>query len=264
MEQMREMLKGKCAVVTGGSRGIGRGVAEALLGAGANVVISGTNPSKGRQTLEEIDAGDALVFKQADARSQADNEGLVAEAARIFGGVDILVNNAGGSSGFALVSELTDHAWQEAADWILNSAFWATRAALPYMVSNGWGRVIAISSVESKTMQTPMAAHYATFKLALNGLMRCVACEYGPVGITANSICPGVVETDLTRTTGADNAAANGISYDEFIDNYAQQTLTKKINTVEEVAAVALLLASPAGAGITGTTINVDAGTAPC
>jgi 3-hydroxybutyrate dehydrogenase len=260
---MQDMLKGKCAVVTGGSRGIGRGVAEALLGAGANVVISGTNAEKGRRTLEEIDAGDALVFHQADARSQSDTEGLIAAAASTFGRVDILVNNAGGSGGFALVGDMSDEAWREAADWILNSAFWATRAALKHMVPAGWGRIISISSLESKTMQTPMAAHYATFKLALNGFMRCVAVEYGKQGITANSICPGLVETDLTRTAGMANAEASGITYQQFIDSYAEKTLTGRINTVEEVAAVALLLASPAGAGITGSTINVDAGTSP-
>src|SRR5690348_3720326 len=101
--EMQDLLKGKCAVVTGGSRGIGRGVAESLLGAGANVVISGTTAEKGRRTLEEINAGDALVFHRADARSQSDTEGLIAAAAATFGSVDILVNNAGGSGGFAMI-----------------------------------------------------------------------------------------------------------------------------------------------------------------
>jgi len=258
-----EALKGKAAVVTGGSRGIGRGIAEALLGAGAAVMISGTNAEKGRRALDEIDAGDRVLFHQADARRRADTEALIDAATAAFGSVDILVNNAGGSSRFALVADLSDEAWQEAGDWILNSAFWATRRALPSMVASGWGRIINISSLESKTMQTPMAAHYATFKHALNGFSRCVAVEYASAGITSNAICPGAVETDLMLTTGADNAAASGLTYEQFRDAYAQQALTKKLNTVEEVAAVALLLASPAGAGITGTTINVDGGTAP-
>lgn len=260
---MEDMLKGKCAIVTGGTRGIGRAIAEAFLRAGASVVMSGTNPDKGLQAIEEMGGSDAILFQRADARSQADTEALIQVAADRFGSVDVLVNNAGGSSGFALVAELSDEAWNEAANWILNSAFWATRAALPYMVARGWGRIISISSLESKTMQTPMAAHYATFKLALNGLMRCVAVEYGTSGITANSICPGAVETDLMRETGAKSAEAAGISYQDFLDSYAQQSLTKRLNTVDEVAAVALLLASPAGAGITGTAINVDGGTSP-
>jgi 3-hydroxybutyrate dehydrogenase len=260
---MGEELKGKSAVVTGGSRGIGRGIAEAFLSAGANVMISGTSEDKGTRALEEMQAGDACAFQRADARNKSDTERLVDAAIDRFGAVDILVNNAGGSSGFALIGDLSDEAWNQAADWILNSAFWATRRALPSMVASGWGRIISISSVESKTMQTPMAAHYATFKLALNGFTRCVAVEYATAGITANAICPGGIETDLTKTTGADNAAASGITYEQFLENYASQSLTKKLNTVEEVAAVALLLASPAGAGITGSSINVDGGTAP-
>jgi 3-hydroxybutyrate dehydrogenase/3-oxoacyl-[acyl-carrier protein] reductase len=260
---MADELKGKSAVVTGGSRGIGRGITEAFLAAGANVMISGTGEDKGKRALEEMQAGDACTFQRADARQQADTERLIDAAIDRYGAVDILVNNAGGSGGFALIGDMSDEAWNQAGDWILNSAFWATRRALRSMVASGWGRVISISSVESKTMQTPMAAHYATFKLALNGFTRCVAVEYATSGITANAICPGGVETDLTRTVGADNAAASGITYGEFLENYAQASLTKKLNTVEEIAAVALLLASPAGAGITGTSINVDGGTAP-
>jgi 3-hydroxybutyrate dehydrogenase len=256
-------LNGKSAVVTGGTRGIGRGIAEALLEAGATVVISGTNADKGQQALEEMGAGDNAMFHRADARRRVDTEALIDAAVATYGSIDILVNNAGGSSGFALVADLSDEAWAEAGDWILNSAFWATRRALPAMVASGWGRIISISSLESKTMQTPMASHYATFKLALNGFTRCVAVEYASAGITANAICPGAVETDLMKTTGADNAAASGLSYEQFVDTYAQQALTKQLNTVDEVAAVALLLASPAGAGITGTTINVDGGTSP-
>lgn len=256
-------LKDKTAVVTGGSRGIGRAIAEGLLQAGASVVISGTNPDKGRQALEEIDAGDRIAFEQADARQREDTERLLDAAAERYGSVDILVNNAGGSSGFALVADLSDDAWQEAADWILNSAFWATRRALPYMEAAGWGRVINISSVESKTAQTPMAAHYTAFKAGMNAFSRAVASEYAAKGITSNTICPGAVETDLMLVTGAKSAESAGMTYEEFKDAYAQQSLTKKLNTVDEVAAVALLLASPAGAGITGSTINVDAGTSP-
>lgn len=257
------MLEGKVAVVTGGSRGIGRAIAEAMLDAGATVAISGSTEEKGQRALEEMAAGERAAFFRADARVQTDQEALVVDAASRFGGVDILVNNAGGSSGFALVADLADDAWQEAADWVLNSAFWATRKALPHMVSAGWGRIINISSLEAKTAQTPMASHYTAFKAALNGFSRCVAAEYASAGITSNSICPGAVETDLMTVTGAKSAEAAGMSYEAFKDAYAQQSLTKRLNTVEEVAAVALLLASPAGAGITGATINVDGGTSP-
>ena len=256
-------LDGKVALVTAGSRSIGRGIAEGFLAEGATVVISGRDEVKGKQAVVEMDAGERAVFVAADARNQEQTEALVDSVVARYGRVDILVNNAGGSSGFAPLAELSDAAWQEANDWILNSTFWATRRALPSMIAGSFGRIINISSVEAKHVLHPQASHYATFKAAVNGLTRAVAVEYGPAGITCNAICPGAVETDLTRTAGAAAAEAAGISYEEFLAGYAAHALTKQLNTVDQVAAAALLLASAAGAGITGTTINVDAGTSP-
>ena len=256
-------LDGKVAVVTAGSRSIGRAIAERLLEGGASVVISGKDAEKGAAALKEMDAGERAAFCSADARSQEETQALIDFALDRHGQVDILVNNAGGSSGFAPLHELSDDAWREANDWILNSAFWATRAVLPSMIDRGWGRIVNISSVEAKHVLHSLAGHYATFKHALLGLTRAVAVEYGRAGITCNAICPGVVETDLTKTVGAQAADAAGISYDAFLQGYADETLTKRINTVDEVAAVAWLLVSDAGAGITGTSINVDGGTSP-
>jgi 3-hydroxybutyrate dehydrogenase/3-oxoacyl-[acyl-carrier protein] reductase len=256
-------LDGKVAVVTAGSRSIGRAIGERLLAGGASVVISGKDAEKGAAALAEMGAGERAAFCPADARSQAATQALIDFALERHGRVDILVNNAGGSSGFAPLHQLSDDAWREANDWILNSAFWATRAALPSMIEHGWGRIVNISSVEAKHVLHSLAGHYATFKHALLGLTRAVAVEYGPVGVTCNAICPGVVETDLTKTVGAQAAEAAGISYDAFLQGYADETLTKRINTVDEVAAVMWLLVSDAGAGITGTSINVDGGTSP-
>ena len=264
-------LENKVAVVTGGTRGIGRAITEAFLLEGASVVVSGRDATKGAVAIGELTQllasnnlpVDRVHFVPGDARLQADTEALIDESTAKFGQVDILVNNAGGSSGFALIGDLSDDAWNEANNWVLNSTFWASRRVLNGMKDRGFGRIINISSLESKTVQTPMAGHYSVFKAAVNALGRAITAEYGPYGITANSICPGAVETDLMKTTGRDSAAAMGISYEEFLDSYAQQTLTKKINTVDECAAVAVLLASNAGAGIAGTTINVDGGTSP-
>jgi 3-hydroxybutyrate dehydrogenase/3-oxoacyl-[acyl-carrier protein] reductase len=188
---------------------------------------------------------------------------LIDDTVARYGRVDILVNNAGGSSGHAPVGLLSDEAWNEACNWILNSTFWATRRVLEGMKERGFGRIINISSVESKFMNKASISNYSVFKAAVNALARCVAVEYSPFGVTANSICPGAIETDLMLTAGAKTAEVLGITYQQFLDNYAQESLTKRLNTVEEVAAVAVLLASPEGLGISGTTINVDGGTSP-
>ncbi|MGI9327299.1 MAG: SDR family NAD(P)-dependent oxidoreductase [Pseudomonadales bacterium] len=255
-------LSGKVVAVTGGTRGIGRGIAEAMLAAGANIALNGRNPDKGAQALKEIDAGDRAIFIPGDVTQKLDVENFVQGAIEKFGRLDILVNNAGGSSGFAPVSELTDDAWQEAAAWILHSAFWATRAALRDMEPRGFGRIINISSVEGRQANKESASHYITFKHAMNGFTKAVAFEYGTKGITSNAISPGAVETDLMLNTGADAAKAMGITYDEFIQNYAKDAAIKRLNTVEEVAGLALFLASDLGAGITGAILPVDGGTA--
>lgn len=256
------MLQGQVAIVTGGTRGIGRGIAEAFVQAGAQVVINGRSEAKGKQAVQEMDAGDRVLFVPGNVQDRTDVENLVAQTIEHFGKVDILVNNAGGSSGFAPVAELSEEAWQEAAAWILHSAFWASRAALKDMAARGCGRIINISSVEGRQANKTAVSHYITFKHALNGFTKAVAFEYGPQGITCNAISPGGVETDLMMESGPAAAESMGITYEQFKDNYAQETAIKRMNTVEEVAEVALLLVSPAGGGITGANLPVDGGTA--
>jgi len=256
------LLEKRVAVITGGSRGIGRGIAEAFAAQGAAVVISGKSQAKGEQALDEMGVGDRAMFVQTDVRQQADVNNLIDQAAKRYGGVDILVNNAGGSDRFALVHEMSDEAWQNALDFNLNAAFWGTRRALRYMLERGFGRIINISSVEGKQANKPAVAHYITNKHALNGLTKAVAFEYGTMGITCNAICPGAIETDTMRELGPQAAAGAGITYEQFLENYAQESAIKRLNKVEEVAAMATLLASEIGGGITGALINVDGGTA--
>jgi 3-hydroxybutyrate dehydrogenase len=256
------LLEKRVAVITGGSRGIGRGIAEAFATQGAAVVISGKSKEKGEQALDEMGAGDRAMFVQTDVRRQEDVNNLIDQAAKRYGSVDILVNNAGGSDRFALVHEMTDEAWQNALDFNLNAAFWGTRRALRYMLERGWGRIINISSVEGKQANKAAVAHYITNKHALNGLTKAVAFEYGTQGITCNAICPGAIETDTMRELGPQAAAGAGITYQQFLDNYAQESALKRLNKVEEVAAMATLLASEIGGGVTGALINVDGGTA--
>jgi len=252
----------RVAVVTGGTRGIGRGIAEAFLAQGAAVVVSGKSADKGQQAVDEMGGGDRVSFVACDVRDQRQIDHLVDETAKLYGSVDILVNNAGGTDGWALVHELSDDAWQNALNWNINAVFWASRRALGYMLDRGWGRIINISSVEGKQANKPAVSHYITNKHAINGFTKAVAHEYGPRGITCNAICPGAVETDLMKEAGPVVAEQAGITYEQFLDNYAQESAIKRLNTVEEVAAMAALLASDVGGGITGALINVDGGTA--
>ncbi|UUU36449.1 SDR family oxidoreductase [Streptomyces sp. CA-210063] len=255
-------LDGRVAVITGSTRSIGRAIAEAFLADGATVVVSGRSEIKGKQALEEMGAGDRAVFHPCDANSQEDIEGLADFAAERFGRLDIWVNNVGGSSGFAPIHLLSDEAWHDALKLNVNGYFYGTRRALPKMLENGWGRIINISSVEGKQANKPAISHYITNKHAIHGLTKATAFEYGTQGITCNAICPGAVDTDLMRAAGPAAAEAEGISYEDWLGRFAEHAATKKITTVEQIAAVASLLASDAGAGITGTLISVDGGTA--
>lgn len=256
------LLNDKVAVITAGTRGIGRGIAEAFLREGAKVMVNGRSKDKGEQALKEMNAGARAAFRAGDVKRQAEVEGLIDATVAQFGRLDILVNNAGGTSGFAVVGELSDESWNEALNWNLNAMFWGSRRALKHMVAQKWGRIITISSVEGKQANKAAVSHYITNKHAMNGLAKAIAFEYGPLGITSNAICPGAIETDLMRDAGPAAAKSMGITYERFLQNYADESMIKRLNTVEEVAAMAVLLASDAGAGITGGLINVDGGTA--
>ena len=255
-------LSGRVAMVTGGSRGIGRAIAEAFLAEGAKVVITGTNADKGATALKEIDRPGDVHFVRADAKVREDCERAVDETIGHFGKIDILVNNAGGASGNAPVVDLTDEAFDDALKWNLWSTFWCSRRALRPMIDQGFGRIINISSVEGKVGK-PGLAIYVTAKHAINGLTKTMAQETGTLGVTVNALCPGVIETDITRAEGPAAAAAMGLTYEQLIDRFAQEAATKRITEVEDVSAVAVLLASDVGAGITGSLISIDGGTSP-
>jgi 3-hydroxybutyrate dehydrogenase/3-oxoacyl-[acyl-carrier protein] reductase len=225
--------------------------------------VSGRSEDKGKQALAEMGAGDRADFFPCDATMQDQVEALVDFAAERYGRLDIMVNNAGGTSGWALVGDLSDEAWQQALNWNLNACFWGTRRALRYMVDAGWGRIINMSSVEGKMANKPMVSHYITNKHAMNGLTKATAYEYAQQGITCNAICPGAVETDLMKEVGPLVAQQSGTTYEDFLQGYANESMIKRLNTVEEVAACAVWLASEPGGGVTGAMINVDGGTSP-
>ena len=255
-------LDGRVAVISGGTRGIGRAIAEAYLRDGAKVVVSGRDVAKGQQAIAEMNAGGNALFVQSDAMKQEDCERLITETVAAFGRIDILVNNAGGSKDNAPVAQLSNGAMDYALTVNLWSTFWCTRKAFEYMIPQQWGRVINISSVEGKVGK-PGISTYVTAKHAVNGFTKSCAWEVGTLGITVNSICPGAIETDMMMTDGPPAAESMGISYQDLLNWFASESAIKRLNDVEDVALVASLLASDAGAGITGSLISVDGGTAP-
>lgn len=254
-------LDGRVAAITGGTAGIGRAIAEALLEAGARVALMARNAERGRQVAAELGGADRVLFVAGDATVQADVEGFVDAAGETLGPVDVLVNNAGGASDLQPLVKISDEEWDHVLRWNLYSTFWATRRALPGMVERGWGRVINVSSVEGKHGK-PVFTAYTAAKHAINGLTKSVAREVGTAGVTVNAICPGLVITDIIRENGPATAEAMGMTFDEMVAAFAKDSAIERPVTVEEVAALALLLASPAGGGITGALLSVDGGTA--
>ena len=255
-------LEGRVAAVTGGTAGIGRAIAEAFLAEGARVTVMARGVEKASKMLAELDVGDRCRFIAGDAMSQADVEAFVDATVEGFGAVDILVNNAGGAGDLQPLAQLSDEAFDEAMKWNVYSTFWATRRALQTMLARKWGRVINISSTEGKVGK-PVFTAYSTAKHAINGMTKSAAQEVGTEGITVNSICPGLVITDIVKSNGPATAATMGMSFDEMIAMFAQDSAIKRPNTAEEVAALAVLLASEAGSGITGAILSVDGGSTP-
>lgn len=254
-------LDGKTAAITGGTAGIGLGIAHSFLEQGARVALMARNAEKAEQALATLGAGDRAVFIAGDATVQADVEGFVDGTRDRFGTIDILVNNAGGAMDLQPLVALSDDEWDLVMKWNLYSTFWATRRALPGMIDAGWGRVINISSVEGKHGK-PVFTAYTAAKHAVNGLTKSVAREVGTSGVTVNAICPGLIITDVVKANGPATAEAMGMTFDEMVAMFAKESAIERPNTVEEVAALALLLASDVGGGITGAVMSVDGGTA--
>ncbi|OUV77215.1 MAG: 3-oxoacyl-ACP reductase [Acidimicrobiaceae bacterium TMED130] len=256
-------LEGKVAVITASTRSIGRAIAETYLAEGAKVVISGRSEEKGAAALEEMNAGDNAIYITCDATKQEDVEGLIDGTVDHFGKIDIAVLNAGGILNAAPVVDMTDESWNYTLNLNLNHTFWGMRRALQHMIPQEDGRIIAISSVEGK-MKVETCSHYTATKHAINGLVKTAAHEVGTTGVTVNAILPGFVMTDLFYESAPQTAEALGMdSLDEVADMYSQASAIKKPNTVEQVAAAALMFARDEARNLTACLFPVDGGTMP-
>jgi NAD(P)-dependent dehydrogenase (short-subunit alcohol dehydrogenase family) len=238
-------------------------MADAFIAEGAKVVVNGRDAAKGQQCLDEIGAGENAAFFAGDASKQDAVEGLIDFTIERYGQLDICCLNSGGVQMTAPVAQMSDEEWQLEVDWNLNHVFWGMRRALQHMIPRESGRIIVTSSVEGK-LGKPGIPGYAATKHAVNGLVKAAAHENGTLGITVNAILPGIIETDIVRATGPDSAVAMGLgTYENLIAAFSSESAIKRPNTVEEVAAVAVLLASDAARNMTGCMFPVDGGTMP-
>lgn len=255
------ILKDKIALVTGGGRGIGRAIAFAFAREGATVAVAARTIEQVEQVAREI--ANKVQTKSlpvvCDVSDVASVERMFASMTASFGrGPDVLVNNAGIAES-APLTKTDDDLWHRHLAINLSGTFFCTRAALPAMIERGWGRVINIASIAGKT-GAPYIAAYSASKHGVLGLTRSAALEVAAKGITVNAICPGYVDTDMTSRGIENITKKTRLSADEAMESIKKMSPQNRIIAPEEVAALALLLASEEGRGINGQAINVDGG----
>jgi 3-hydroxybutyrate dehydrogenase len=255
-------LKGKTALVTGSTSGIGLGIAEAFAAQGANVVLNGFGDAAETESLRARLArryGVTVGFDAADMSRPDDIEAMMGKAIARFGAVDILVNNAG-IQHVAPVEEFPLAKWDAILAINLSAAFHTTRGALAAMKKNQWGRIINVASAHA-LVASPFKSAYVAAKHGIAGFTKTVALEVAEAGITVNAICPGYVLTPLVQKQIPATARARGISEEDVVKNVllAAQP-TRKFVTVEQVAAFATFLASEAAASITGAVLPIEGG----
>jgi 3-hydroxybutyrate dehydrogenase len=252
--------KGKTAVVTGSTSGIGLGIAHALASAGANVVLNGLGSEQDNQkVIGEVAAhGTRVIFDAANMLRHNQIADMIDKAEREFGAVDILVNNAG-IQHVAAVEAFPIEQWDAIIAINLSSAFHTVRAAVPGMKKRKWGRIINICSAHS-LRASPFKCAYVAAKHGLAGFTKTVALELAEKGITCNAVSPGFVWTPLVERQIPDLAKSENISLEEAKRQTLARQPTQRFVSVEEVAAVTAFLASDAAASITGANYTVDGG----
>ncbi|MDI1245310.1 MAG: 3-hydroxybutyrate dehydrogenase [Rhodoferax sp.] len=252
------MLKGKTALVTGSTSGIGLGVAKALAAQGANMVMNGFGDVAGAQA-EVAALGVQVAYHGADMSKPDEIAAMMAFAAEQFGRVDILVNNAG-IQHVARVENFPPERWDAIIAINMSSAFHATRLALPAMQAAGWGRIINVASVHGLVASAEKSAYVAA-KHGVVGLTKVTALENATTGITCNAICPGWVLTPLVQKQVDAKAAALGLPNDEAKKLLlGEKEPSMQFTTPEELGALAVFLCSPAGNNVRGVAWNMDGG----
>jgi 3-hydroxybutyrate dehydrogenase len=252
------MLKGKTALVTGSTSGIGLGIARALAAQGANIVLNGFGDVDGpRAAIAAL--GVQVGYHGADMSRPAEIEAMMAFAASTFGRVDILVNNAG-IQHVARIENFPTERWDAVIAINLSSAFHATRLALPAMREANWGRIINLASVHGLVASAEKSAYVAA-KHGLVGLTKVTALENATTGVTCNAICPGWVLTPLVQKQVDARAAAQGVGNDEATRQLlGEKEPSMQFTTPDELGALAVFLCSSAGNNVRGVAWNMDGG----
>ena len=248
---MRGNLDGKVALVTGGSRGIGAGIALALAEERAKVVVNYRQSSEKAESIVAaiLETGGAAAHFKADVSQAEDVEALMAFAAREFGSIDILVNNAGVHQHLQ-AHELPLEDWCRVLEINMTGPFLLSKACLPHMREMKWGRIINISSADAFT-GTRVESHYGASKAGLIGFTKALALEVAPLGITVNAVAPGPIETDMLA-----------VHTQERRQMLLSHVPVGRLGKPEDIAHAVVFLASPKASFITGQTIHVNGGSA--
>jgi NAD(P)-dependent dehydrogenase (short-subunit alcohol dehydrogenase family) len=246
----RRDLTGEVALVTGAWRGMGKAVALRLAAAGADVAVNDINAKGAASTAAEVEKlGRCALAVPGDVTKASDVEAMVLATVTALGKLSILINNAGVLRPTRLL-EITEDEWDFVMDVTVKGAFLVTRAALPHMIKNGWGKIVNFSSSAGKTVSTLGGAHYTTAKTALLGFNRAVAKEMAPFGVTSNAICPGLIDTEMVRQNCSP----------EQLKKYQDSFPISRLGLPDEVADLVLFLSSHESDYITGAAIDINGG----
>lgn len=246
-------LEGEVAIVTGGSRGIGRAIVELLAEHGASVVFCGRGEEVGREVEAELAGRFPVAFQTADVAAEADVKALIALAHERFGAPSVLVNNAGVNANFD-ATEMTEEQWDRFFGVDLKAAWLGAKHALPHMKAAGRGSIVNVSSLHGFVTLEGFFP-YAAAKSGLLGLTRSLALDYGPHGIRVNCVAPGFIRTRLVQQSidlNDDKAAAE--------ERMTRGVALRRIGTPQEVAHVVRFLASDEASYVTGASLLVDGG----
>ena len=253
-------LEGKVSIVTGGGRGIGRVIALRFAAEGAAVAVSGTRKEALDLVAQEIreGAGHALPVV-SDVADEADVERLVAATLDQFGQIDILVNNAGIAGPTALAIDVTREDWDRTLAVNLTGAFLCAKHVLPHMIKQRSGRIINITSIAGLRAYA-WRSPYSASKWAMIGLTQTLAEEAGRYNVTVNAIAPGPVRGPRIESVIRNRAAQLNRSFEDVERDYVEPTALKRMVEEEDIAAMAVFLASEEGRNITGDTLNISSG----